>query len=151
MSKDLARSIALEAEHLTELEQQRQAEDSTGTLCIITNWVTETDAEFSAQLNVHKDKAGVVRMSYQGDDFVFAHTTGVSQYIVDNFYAKRKMYASDMNDEDMYSFMEAPVEVCLKFNRKQSLPLLLESELPELPAKLDIILQMYASGKFRNF
>lgn len=145
MSRDLACRIALEAEHLTKVEQQRQVEGSSGKLLISTIW--DQGESFSIYWSVHKDKAGKVRMSYREDDFEFPHTPDLTKYIVENFYARRKEYAEqEVEAEVDYRIMKAPVMISLTFNRLNSVPLRVESNLPELPAKLDLILRVYASG-----
>ena len=72
-----------------------------------------------------------------------------AKYTVNNFYTKRKEYA-EQAVEDYDAFLKAPVEISLIFNRLNNVPLCVESNLPELPAKLDLILQVYASGRLKR-
>ena len=90
-------------------------------------------------------------MSHHDDDFECPYTPNLTKYIVDNFCAKRREYAEQeaMDYPEKCDFMEASVKIKLDFNQLNS-SLHLESDLPELPARLDVILQVYASGRLRK-
>lgn len=147
MSRDLASRIALEADILNKQDQQKHAEQSGGKLYLTTIWEDEFDTKCSTHWNVHKDRGGAARLSYQVDQFEVPYHPSTASYIADNYLVKRKEFASDnVWSEYLDDFNAAPVEIRLVFNQVASEPLLLESEVDQLAVKIETVLSMYTLG-----
>ncbi len=93
MSRDLACRIALEADHLNKQDQQKQAEESGGKLYLKTIWQDEFDTECNRHWDVHKDRGGAPRLSYEADQFEVPYSPSIASYIAGNYLAIRKAFS----------------------------------------------------------
>lgn len=151
MSRELANRIALEAKYLGKLELEKQAECSAGRLYLMSQWQEEDDAvDYITWWGVSKDKDGVMTLSYEHDNFEISQYSPVlANYIADNYRAMRKADAVRHPQEYSNVVDELPVEVCLRFSKAERVPLLVVSDVEELAAKIDTVLQVYKSGRTR--
>lgn len=97
-----------------------------------------------------KDKDGVMTLSYKHDKFECSQYSPVlARYIADNYRAMRRADAIRHPEEYSEIADELPVEVCLRFSKAKQVPLLVVSDVEELAAKIDTVLQIYKSGRTR--
>ena len=150
MSRELANRIALEAKYLRKLELEKQAECSVGRLYLTSLWEDEEDVEYVAWWDVHKDKDGVLTLSYQHDTFeISQYSPALGTYMANNYRVLRNAFAQPYYQECRDGFECLPVEVCLKFSKAGQVPLLMVSEIEELATQIDTVLRIYNSGRTR--
>ncbi len=78
MSRDLTRRIALEADNLNKQDRQRQAEESGGKLYLKTIWHDEFDTEHNRHWDVHTDRGGAARLSYEAEQFEVPYSPSIA-------------------------------------------------------------------------
>ena len=151
MSRDLASRIALEADHLNKQDQQKHAEESGGKLYLKTIWEDELSTEYNRHWDVHKDRGGAARLSYEADQFEVPYSPSIASYIAGNHLAMRTAFSIDVILSDYHDdFVASPVEICLVFNQVELVPLRLRCSIDQLAVKIDTVLNMYTVGCTRH-
>ena len=150
MSRDLARRIALEADHLNKQDQQKLAEES-GRKLYLTVWEDKFNTEYNRHWHVHKDSGGAARLSYEADQFEVPYSPSIASYIAGNYLAMRTAFPIDEILSDYHDdFVASPVEIWLVFNQVKLVPLRLQCSVDQLAVKIDTVLNMYTVGCTRH-
>ena len=94
MSRELANRIALEAKYLRKLELEKHAESTAGRLYLTSLREDEEDIEYLAWWDVHKDKDGVLTLSYHHDSFeISQYSPALATYMANNYRVLRNAFA----------------------------------------------------------